>query len=204
MLAELQFHNQEQTSASERKRHIAFVLECDHSIFVLFWQSNSLFGTEGKRTLFWFVASFVGVLPPINFNCQLFSTAKLFALLHSIHAVGVEIGKFHGMTNEKNVLLLPGLPLVSRPGENPEPDLWTFEVETPDASVATGDSPTVMIDYVHPGTCACVLCVSMACVHVRVYVSTPYSTLSDLYSCLQNGIRFSKMEVGDVSRTQIK
>ena len=72
--------------------------------------------------------------------------------MNSINAVGVEVGKFHGMANENNVLLLPGLPLVSRAGENPEPDLWTFEVETPDASVATGESPTVMIDYVHPGT----------------------------------------------------
>ena len=57
------------------------------------------------------------------------------------------------MRNEEEVLLLPGLPLVNRPGKNPEPDLWTFDVETPGVSVAYGDSPTVMIDYVHPGTC---------------------------------------------------
>merc|ERR1711988_1723530 len=56
-----------------------------------FWQSNSFFGTDGKRTLF------------------------------CINAVGVEIDKFHGMKNEKQVLLLPGLPLVNRPGKNPEP-----------------------------------------------------------------------------------
>ena len=57
------------------------------------------------------------------------------------------------MPDEAEVLLLTGLPLISLPGENPEPDLWTFEVETPGASVATmeGDSPPVMIDYVHPG-----------------------------------------------------
>ena len=72
------------------------------------------------------------------------------------------------MLNQKNVLLLPGLPLVSRPGENPEPDLWTFEVETPDASVATGDSPSVMIDYVHPGTHAYRLYVHD--MYVRMYV----------------------------------
>ena len=94
--------------------------------------------------------------------------------MNSINAVGVEVGKFHGMANENNVLLLPGLPLVSRAGENPEPDLWTFEVETPDASVATGDSPSVMIDYVHPGTCAYIVCMSMeyvmyVCMYVRMY-----------------------------------
>ena len=66
--------------------------------------------------------------------------------------MGVEIGHFSGTANEEAFLLLPGLPLVNRPGENPEPDLWTFEVETPDASVAARDSATVMIDYVHPGT----------------------------------------------------
>ena len=59
------------------------------------------------------------------------------------------------MRNEEEVLLLPGLPLVNRPGENPEPDLWTFEVETPDASAHTMEdkSSPVMIDYVHPGKC---------------------------------------------------
>ena len=56
------------------------------------------------------------------------------------------------MPGEAEVLLLPGLPLVNRPGDNPEPDLWTFEVETPDASaLREGDSLPVMIDYVHPG-----------------------------------------------------
>merc|ERR1712032_80426 len=81
----------------------------------------SFFGTRGKRTLF------------------------------CINAVGVDIAAFSAMKNEEEVLLLPGLPLLNRPGENPEPDLWTFEVETPDASAATVDSPSVMIDYVHPG-----------------------------------------------------
>ena len=69
--------------------------------------------------------------------------------------MGVDIAAFSAMAHEEEVLLLPGLPLVNRPGENPEPDLWTFEVETPDASVATVDSPSVMIDYVHPGTYPC-------------------------------------------------
>ena len=57
------------------------------------------------------------------------------------------------MPDEAEVLLLPGLPLINRPGENPEADLWTFEIETPSASVATitGNLPSVMIDYVHPG-----------------------------------------------------
>merc|ERR1719174_3222991 len=70
--------------------------------------------------------------------------------LFCINAVGVEISRL-GMAHEQEVLLLPGLPLVNRPGENPEPDLWTFEVETPAASVITAGSPSVMIDYVHPG-----------------------------------------------------
>ena len=85
---------------------------------------------------------------------------RLGVALNSINAVGVDIARFSAMRNEEEVLLLPGLPLVNRPGRNPEPDLWAFEVETPDASVASskiftsrgsGDSPSVMIDYVHPG-----------------------------------------------------
>ena len=56
------------------------------------------------------------------------------------------------MPDEAEVLLLPGLPLTNVDGENTEPGLWTFEVETPGASV-TGDSAPVMIDYVHPGAC---------------------------------------------------
>ena len=59
---------------------------------------------------------------------------RLCICLNSINAVGVDITAFSGMANEEEVLLLPGLPLVNRPGENPERDLWTFEVETPDAS----------------------------------------------------------------------
>ena len=57
------------------------------------------------------------------------------------------------MKGEEEVLLLPGLPLVNLPGENPEEDLWTFDVETPVPSVfaAHDDSATAMIDYVHPG-----------------------------------------------------
>ena len=72
--------------------------------------------------------------------------------LCSINAVGVDIAPFSAMPHEAEVLLLPGLPLVNRPGENPEPDLWSFEIETPDTSVSgEGDSSPVMIDYVHPG-----------------------------------------------------
>ena len=46
----------------------------------------------------------------------------------------------------------PGLPLVNQHGINPEPDMWAFQIETPDASTATVNSPSIMIDYVHPGT----------------------------------------------------
>ena len=76
--------------------------------------------------------------------------------LCSINGFGVNIAPFSAMPKEEEVLLLPGLPLVNRAGENPEPDLWTFEIETPDASSAamTTVSPSVMIDYVHPGACA--------------------------------------------------
>ena len=105
--------------------------------------------------------------------------------MNSINAVGVDIAPLSAMSDEEEVhtltrmlthpvtrphtrtdppalsttqvLLLPGLPLSNRLGENPEPDLWTFEVETPDASVATGGSPPAMIDYVHPGTCIPIL-----------------------------------------------
>ena len=66
----------------------------------------------------------------------------------------MDIAPFSAMPDEAEVLLLPGLPLINFAGENPKPDLWTFEIETPGASVAAmeGDSPAVMIDYVHPGT----------------------------------------------------
>ena len=75
---------------------------------------------------------------------------------HSINAVGVDIAPFSNMPDEEEILLLPGLPLVNRPGKNPETDFWTFEIETPFASVATMEnhSPLVTIDYVHPGTYA--------------------------------------------------
>merc|ERR1712037_275081 len=79
----------------------------------------SFFGTKGKRTLF------------------------------RMNAVGVDIAPFSAMSNEQEVLLLPGLPLINRLGENPERDLWTFEVDTPVAG-SGGYSFPVMIDYVHP------------------------------------------------------
>ena len=65
--------------------------------------------------------------------------------------MGVDIAPFSAMPDEEEVLLLPGLPLVNHPGENPEADLWTFDVETPEASADAVDSPSAMIDYVHPG-----------------------------------------------------
>jgi len=71
--------------------------------------------------------------------------------LFCINAVGVDIAPFSAMPHEEEVLLLPGLPLVNRPGKHPEPDLWTFEIETAGAFVSgEGESPPVMIDYVHP------------------------------------------------------
>ena len=107
--------------------------------------------------------------------------SKLCIFLNSINAVGVEIGHVSGMRYEQVVLLLPGLPLVNRPGENPEADLWTFEVETPRPSVATGESPSVTIDYVHPGTCACrfnVLC------SMFIQILTRYFPMCDRLHCL--------------------
>ena len=72
-----------------------------------------------------------------------------------MNAVGVDIAPFSAMQHEAEVLLLPGLPLVNRAGENPESGLWTFQVETPSASLSNnGESTPVMIDYVHPGGCA--------------------------------------------------
>ena len=70
---------------------------------------------------------------------------------HSINAVGVDIAPFSAMSDEAEVLLLPGLPLVNLPGENPEPDLWNFELETPRASSVATASPPATIDYLHPG-----------------------------------------------------
>ena len=73
--------------------------------------------------------------------------------------MGVDIAPFSAMPDEEEVLLLPGLPLVNRSGENPEPGLWTFEIETPGPSFlqSEGDSPPAMIDYVHPGAWCLVL-----------------------------------------------
>ena len=73
--------------------------------------------------------------------------------LVSINAVGVDIAAFSAMSDEEEVLLLPGLPMVNRVGENPEPDLWTFDVETPGSTVSDGSGrlPSPLIDYVHPG-----------------------------------------------------
>ena len=71
--------------------------------------------------------------------------------------MGVDIAAFSAMSDEEEVLLLPGLPLVSRLGENTESDLWTFDVETPVALAddGTGNFPRPLIDYVHPGQQVC-------------------------------------------------
>ena len=70
--------------------------------------------------------------------------------------MGVDIAPFSAMPKEAEVLLLPGLPLMNRPGEKSEPGMWTFEVTTPDASVSSdGGPPAPMIDYVHPGKREC-------------------------------------------------
>merc|ERR1712032_1411947 len=89
--------------------------------------------------------------------------------MFSINAVGVDIAPFSAMPGEEEVLLLPGLPLISRKGKNPEKDLWTFEIETPGASVAgiEGDEPPAMIDYVHPGAFA--LHTVYICIHTYIY-----------------------------------
>ena len=86
-----------------------------------------------------------------HFQCEEYLTSTTHTV--SLNAAGVDIAPFSAMPGEAEVLLLPGLPLVNFPGENPETDLWTFEVETPGESVvgAGGGSPPVMIDYVHPG-----------------------------------------------------
>ena len=73
---------------------------------------------------------------------------------YSMNALGVDIASFSAIPSESEVLLLPGLPLVNRPGQNPESDLWTFEIETAGA-FGEEESPRAMIDYVHPGTFAC-------------------------------------------------
>lgn len=67
--------------------------------------------------------------------------------------MGVDIAAFSAMSHEEEVLLLPGMPLVNRTGENKGKGLWTFEVETPVASAngVTSDIPRPLIDYVHPG-----------------------------------------------------
>ena len=69
--------------------------------------------------------------------------------------MGVDIAAFSAMSDEEEVLLLPGLPLTNCPGENPEKGLWTFDVETPVASAngVSSDIPRPLIDYVHPGDC---------------------------------------------------
>merc|ERR1719240_2346899 len=69
---------------------------------------------------------------------ELFLGSKGKRTLFCINAVGVDIAAFSAMSDEEEVLLLPGLPLVNRTGENPEKDLWTFDVETPGASVGDG------------------------------------------------------------------
>ena len=135
-------------------------------------RQNPLFlGDQGKRTLFWSVNAVPVMLFALNKYCLKQVSLATHTSMHiplpphtprfSINAVGVDIAPLSAMPKEEEVLLLPGLPLVNRPGKNPEPDLWIFEVGTPDASSVTsskmftsrgsGESPAVMIDYVHPG-----------------------------------------------------
>ena len=72
--------------------------------------------------------------PPLTHEC-----------LRSINAFGVDIQPLSAIPGEEEVLLLPGIPLVNLTGENPEEDLWTFELEIPRRAA-------MVIDYVHPGT----------------------------------------------------
>ena len=167
-LVELQFHDQEQRPPwCERSLYFLYLrfLRCcikdsptkRYSSHIV-RQSSLFLGDQGKRTLFWSVHIIVNALSLASYRvpyiCMIFANVKLpFAhmplsphiYLFSINGVGVDIAPFSDMPSEQEVLLLPGLPLVNRPGENPETDLWAFEVETP------VDSPSVMIDYVHPG-----------------------------------------------------
>jgi len=82
-------------------------------------KSEAFLGTQGKRTLF------------------------------CLDAFGVDIAPFSAMPDEEEVLLLPCMPLTNGPGDNPESDLWTFNVESPAVSDSS-ELPPVMIDYVHP------------------------------------------------------
>ena len=66
--------------------------------------------------------------------------------LNSLDAFGVDIAPFSAMPYEQEVLLLPCMPLTTGPGDNPEPDLWTFNVESLEV-----DTAHPSIDYVHPG-----------------------------------------------------
>lgn len=119
------------------------------------FQSPLFLGKEGKRTLFRSVAQ--NRLPVTNIRLQTLppncGSSPPRILVHSINAVGVDIAPLSAIADEEEVVLLPGLPLINRAGENPDPDLWTFEVETPFASCATTteDSVSATIDYVHPG-----------------------------------------------------
>jgi len=87
-------------------------------------------------------------------NCVEFVIAALNLphSIRSIDALGVDIASFSSMPGEAEVVLLPGLPLMNHPGEESEPDMWTFEVATVDAAASSdAEFPKPMIDYVHPG-----------------------------------------------------
>ena len=77
-------------------------------------------------------------------------TSLPYICLNSIDAFGVDIAPFSAMPDEAEVLLLPCLPLTCGPGDNPESDLWIFNVKSPAVSDES-DPPLVRIDYVHPG-----------------------------------------------------
>ena len=95
-------------------------------------------------------------------------------------------------------MLLPGLPLVNRAGENPEPGLWTFEVETPRASSSAlrNDSPPTTIDYVHPGACACLLLIQRIQTYVLSVTYLLFDLLKSICSPFQTGIEYFMTRVG--------
>ena len=94
------------------------------------------------------------------------------------------------MSDEAEVLLLPGLPLVNRPGENLEPDFWSFELETPRASSVATTSPPVTIDFVHPGNMGLLL------VSMNMFVLPLFLSVGGVYrlGCYDGLIRVYRME----------
>ena len=134
-------------------------------------QGSALYLGTSQKTISTTSLTFTPDDCPAYFNSDRISL-PLRILFRSINAVGVNIAPFSAHPSEEEVLLLPGLPLVNRAGENPAPGLWTFEVETPSASSSAlrNDSPPTTIDYVHPGACACLLLIQKICFVCRVVI----------------------------------